>query len=643
MRLLRSTSGSVARTASSWLTLLLLFVVLVPSACLLWFVNRAAENENLAVRQKLVEAYRARLLLAQERAQSYWLRLGPDLAAAEREPAPALFARLVRDGTADAVVGFDASGRVLYPDDSRPSAVVVTDPRWREARACEQAEPRQAATLYARIAADSDSPEAAARALQAQARCLLRAGDTAAALELLTGPLASEKLRNALDPQGRLIAPNAALMALELLPADAAERRRDLAQQIADRALDYRDPAMTSAQRRFLLRELSRLAPDVSASPFLGAEDLAARWLATPQSAPPEAALHRSTVEDVWQFAPPGGRLVFLHHTAALLARLHAAITQPELPADIRIDLVPPGAEPKGVLLTLPAGNAMPDWRLALVLLDPGALDADTSARSTFYLWIGGLTVVFVVLLACLTWELLQRQLALTRLRNDLVANVTHELKTPLASMRLFVETLLATPTLDEKTAREYLTLIAQENLRLSRLIDNFLTFSRIERNKYVYDLRPVAASELAERAAGAVRERFNVPNCTFTTDIPANLPAIDADAGALVTALINLLDNAWKYSGDTKRIALTVCAHGGSVEFAVTDNGIGLTPRDRQRIFRRFYQVRPQGSPANGGCGLGLSIVHSIVAAHRGTIRVDSAPGRGSTFTIALPPAASP
>ena len=146
--------------------------------------------------------------------------------------------------------------------------------------------------------------------------------------------------------------------------------------------------------------------------------------------------------------------------------------------------------------------------------------------------------------------------------------------------------------------------------------------------------------SEIAECAAAAVRERFNAPECTFTTDIPADLPAIEADAGALVTALINLLDNAWKYSGDTKRIAFAVRAHGGSVEFAVTDNGIGLAPRDRQRIFRRFYQVRPQGSPANGGCGLGLSIVHSVVDAHCGTIRVDSAPGCGSTFTIALPTA---
>ncbi|HNW40702.1 MAG: Signal-transduction histidine kinase senX3 [Verrucomicrobia bacterium ADurb.Bin122] len=638
MHLLRSSSGTIGRTAGAWLTLLLLFVVLVPSACLLWFVNRAAENENLAVRQKLVEAYRAHLLLAQERAQSYWLRLGPDSAAVEHESAPALFARLVRDGVADAVVGFDASGLVLYPNDSRPSAAVVVDRRWREARVCEQTDPRQAATLYASIAADSDSPETTARALQAQARCLVRASEPAAAIELLTGPLAAEKLHDALDPQGRLIAPNAALMALELLPAEAAVRRRDLAQEIADRALDYRDPSMTSAQRRFLLRELSQLAPAVSTSPFLAAEDLAARWLAAPRSTPPEATLCRSSVEDVWQFAPPGGRLVFLHRTDALLARLHTAITQPEIPADVRIDLVPPGAEPKGVLLTLPAGSAMPEWRLALVFLDPGALTAATSARSTFYLWIGGLTVVFVVLLACLTWKLLQRQLALTRLRNDLVANVTHELKTPLASMRLFVETILAAPALDEKTVREYLTLIAQENLRLSRLIDNFLTFSRIERKKYVYDLRPVEASEIAECAAAAVRERFNAPECTFTTDIPADLPAIEADAGALVTALINLLDNAWKYSGDTKRIAFAVRAHGGSVEFAVTDNGIGLAPRDRQRIFRRFYQVRPQGSPANGGCGLGLSIVHSIVDAHCGTICVDSAPGCGSTFTIALP-----
>ena len=239
--------------------------------------------------------------------------------------------------------------------------------------------------------------------------------------------------------------------------------------------------------------------------------------------------------------------------------------------------------------------------------------------------------------------RLVRRQIALTQLRNDLVANVTHELKTPLASMRLLVDTLLNSSSLHEQTAREYLQLIAQENLRLSRLIDNFLTFSRMERNKYAFGFKEVPAATIAEGAITAVRERFNVPGCDFKAQVAPDLPAVVADADALVTALVNLLDNAYKYSGEEKRITLRARAENGSVVFAVKDNGIGLSARDTRRVFKRFFQVDQRLSRSGGGCGLGLSIVKFIVTAHHGTVRVESQPGRGSTFTISLPAAAAP
>jgi len=228
--------------------------------------------------------------------------------------------------------------------------------------------------------------------------------------------------------------------------------------------------------------------------------------------------------------------------------------------------------------------------------------------------------------------------MALTQLRNDLVANVTHALKTPLSSMRLLVETLLNSPKLNEQTAREYLLLIATENLRLSRLIDNFLTFSRIERNKYTFKFHPVSAGEILVAAKAAVQDRFNLPGCRLELQSPPTLPAVVADADALVTALINLLDNAYKYSGDNKQVTLSASAHNGSVSFAVKDNGIGLSPRETKRIFKRFYQVDQRMSRPVGGCGLGLSIVKFIVSAHRGQIKVESEPTRGSTFTLILP-----
>jgi signal transduction histidine kinase len=235
---------------------------------------------------------------------------------------------------------------------------------------------------------------------------------------------------------------------------------------------------------------------------------------------------------------------------------------------------------------------------------------------------------------------LVRRQTALTQLRNDLVANVTHELKTPLASMRLLVDTLLGSGALHPPAVRDYLQLIAQENLRLSRLIDNFLAFSRMERNHYAFDFKPVPAAAIVEAAAAAVRERFREPGCRFEIHPAAQLPPVMADSAALVTVLVNLLDNACKYSGDDKHITLAAEAADGRVRFTVTDNGIGLSPRDTRRIFKRFYRV-PGADPAGGGCGLGLSIVEFIVRAHHGSVSVRSRLGRGSTFTVEIPAAA--
>ncbi|HLP08356.1 MAG TPA: HAMP domain-containing sensor histidine kinase [Opitutaceae bacterium] len=635
----RRTSGVVARAAGAWLPLLLLFVVLVPSVALLWFVQRAARNEELAVRQHLTEAYRANLVLAQERLQNHWLRLAADLATRANDHSPAeQFAQIVSSGAADSAVCFDPAGQIAYPDTPvRPSSEAPT-PEWQAANALELRDPAQAARAFAAIAAANDSPTATARALQAQCRCLLRSGDRAAALTILTEQLAADRFRAALDAQGRLIAPNALLLALELLRDEAPERSAALRAQLAARAIDYGDQTLASPQRRLLLRELRETSSEPALAAFLAAEDLAADWLGAKPGPNTDSELRPSAQPGIWQLSVPGARVALLFRAEGLPERLARVVAPADLPADARIEFLEPRRDSEAALLSIPAGATMPGWRLALVLRDRRAFDAAGRARAGFYLWIGGLAILALLILATLIWGMLRRQLALTRLRNDLVANVTHELKTPLSAMRLFVETLLdAPPPLDERTTREYLQLIAQENVRLSRLIDNFLTFSRIERNKYAYSFDLIAAATVAERAAGVVRERFQHAG-TFAVVIDPALPDVSADADALVTALVNLLDNAWKYSGETRHVVLSARRHEDRVEFAVRDNGIGLAPRDRRRIFQRFYQVRPQGSPVNGGCGLGLSIVRAIVVAHRGRIAVESELGRGSTFIISLP-----
>jgi two-component system, OmpR family, phosphate regulon sensor histidine kinase PhoR len=619
--------------------LLLLLAVLVPSVCLLWFMNQAVHNVRLAVRQKLADAYRANLAVMQNQLEAHWRQTADALDAEAGRLAPsALFARQVRAGLADAVICFDAAGNVVYPGSAPATRLEAPDGFWSEAEALESSNPAEAAAAFAHLAGQATNADQAARAWLAQARCLVKAGKTEAAMAVLTGPLEEVRYGHATDAQGRLLAPNAELMALELLKDSAPDLARAPLERLRKRLLDYDDPALSAPQRRFLMHEVQRLFPDQTLSPMLAAEDLAARFLEAGPVRVRKAALLPTALPGVWQFASIQGRVVTLHQTEALLGRMRASLDSQLLPADVRLAVLPPGKESDQSFLTLPAAASLPQWRLTLSLNDQRLFDTAAEQRVASYVWISILMFAAVIVLVALALRLVRRQMALTQLRNDLVANVTHELKTPLSSMRLLVETLLNSQPLHEPTAREYLQLIAQENLRLSRLIDNFLTFSRMERNKYAFGFKEVPATAIAERAITAVHERFNSPGCQFETHIAPSLPSVAADADALVTAVVNLLDNAYKYSGEEKQITLSASAENGNVCFAVKDNGIGLSARDTRRIFKRFYQVDQRLSRSGGGCGLGLSIVKFIVTAHHGSVRVESQPGRGSTFIISLP-----
>ncbi len=159
-----------------------------------------------------------------------------------------------------------------------------------------------------------------------------------------------------------------------------------------------------------------------------------------------------------------------------------------------------------------------------------------------------------------------------------------------------------------------------------------------MERNKEKFNRVHVDASQIAAAAAESVTDRFNAAGCRFDVTVDSNLPQVDADPDALITVLLNLLDNAFKYTSQDKHIALCAFADNGHVCFEVQDNGIGLSRRAAQRVFERFYRVDDELSRSAEGSGLGLSIVRFIVNAHDGTVTVLSELGAGSTFTVRLP-----
>jgi len=631
------------RDSEVWPVVLLLLAVLVPAVGLLWFTGVAMRNERLAARQKLADAYRVQLSASQARLQQHWRDTAGALEKLAATSAPVAFAECAGSGLVDGLVVFDDAGRVAYPN--APSAVHdglgELEPKWQEASRLEQARNlAEAAKQFHALAQEATNANIAARSFQAEARCLVQAGRHDAVIQLISDVFGNERFRHAADAQGRLIAANVELMALEFITNRNSLDFQSLSRRLAARLVDYQNPVLAAPQRRFLMNELQTL--EGIEFPTLAAEFVAAEVVESHPQPARNSVLQHGAFPDLWQFTTPDQRVLAVIRSDKLLAGTKAALTPDPSLADVRITLAPPDVDSPDAFVTLPAGERMPGWRLALSLVDREFFDATTGAQTAVYRWTAIWVVVGMAVLTVIAVRLVRRQMTLARLKNDLAATVSHELKTPLASMRVLVETLLDSAKLDEPRTREYLRLIAQENERLGRLIQNFLTFSRMERRKHQFHFSLLPAGQIAESAVESVRGRFETPGCRLELRIEDNLPPVTADPDALGTALSNLLENAYKYSEEIKHVVLHVRAENGAVKFSVKDNGIGIAPRDRRRIFQPFHQVDQALSRKGSGCGLGLSIVQFIATAHHGSVSVESQPGRGSTFTISLPAASA-
>jgi signal transduction histidine kinase len=287
--------------------------------------------------------------------------------------------------------------------------------------------------------------------------------------------------------------------------------------------------------------------------------------------------------------------------------------------------------------LKAPLGKFFSGWNVEIHFSGVDIFERTAERQKVVYIWTGLLAIAVMVAAGLLSARVVGKQIKINKLKNDFIATVSHELKTPLASMRVLVDTLLAGNYRDQRQITEYLELVSKENERLTGLIDNFLTFSRMERNKQAFAMARTNPAAIARDAAEAVKTKFSKGKCGFEMDIRDDLPDVTADHDAMVTVLVNLLDNAYKYSYDDKRIELRIFSEDGSVYFRVCDNGAGMSRRSVKRIFKRFYQVDRSLARHAEGCGLGLSIAKFIVDAHKGSISVESKPGEGSTFTVRL------
>ncbi len=239
---------------------------------------------------------------------------------------------------------------------------------------------------------------------------------------------------------------------------------------------------------------------------------------------------------------------------------------------------------------------------------------------------------------------LLAREAELARMQSEFMSRVSHDLRTPLTSIKMFVETLQLGRAPDPVATRECLDALATETERLLVMVDRLLEWARIESARRAYTQRRASVREVIDGALKAFESLRLQGSVTLTRNVPDELPDIDVDADAITSALLNLLQNAWHYTPDNdKQIGLTVRVVGDKVEIAVSDNGPGVPASERSKIFERFYRGAAARARRVGGTGLGLAMARAIVGAHHGEVRVAPNPSGGSIFTIALPIAETP
>ena len=650
-------TGSInKRNQLQWIGLLSLAIVL-PTVSLLWFMSRVVANERLVVQQKLATLYHEKLKDAGEQA---WLRINARFDAYQNTNWAlnpyGLLTGLVLEEHFQGVVIWDLDGTRVYPSTEDPS--FSNDPSLDTAVAdawqvefVEQ-DYAAAARQYEPLTVAAD-PHIAQTALAGQVRCLSRLERWEDAMDAAVGRSDSW-------------AASVQLLLLSLLEkAESADVRQErmarLGQVLADRLFtDSGNERLPTAQNLFLARKLQEYIQDIDfperealserLSRLIAAEEQSMEALETfsEPSGPIDTlvpVLIAGERRYVVRHSSPYGEMMILMSNEGLASALDVYRAElADSDAQFRVFDADgqriAGESGEGVpsIASAPLPPGFPEGRVELFFADGDIFNKTAGRQIAAYIWTAVLVILMMLVVGIFAFYAVGRQIRLNRMKNDFIATVSHELKTPLASMRLLVDTLLEGRTRDEQHAEEYLQMIARENERLTRMIEHFLSFSRMERNKNAFTMAPASPAAIVENAIDSVCTKYKARECRLETEVAESLPDISADHDAITTVLINLLDNACKYTADDKRIELAVFAEAGEVCFAVSDNGIGLSRRQIRKIFGSFYQVDNSLARTTEGCGLGLSIVQFIVNAHKGRIDVESEPGQGSTFTVRLP-----
>ncbi|MFZ5478658.1 MAG: sensor histidine kinase [Myxococcota bacterium] len=516
----------------------------------------------------------------------------------------------------------------------------------------------RAASLFGAAARESNARPARAQAAFRRATALLRAGETHAAEVLLAeilsqhadvreshgfrlGDLARLKLgeiQMARDPVGGHVALQ---RHVEALLAEPWVVGRGGEPAVARRAIDLiagKARAEWISDTRQRLRERStqlywaeRLLPELDT---LGARGRLLR-AATGEFRyeRSEHALWATTWTDEDQYVLAldwGGVMEQVRAMAASVAPLEG---------DVVAALSPPD-EPLGddVLARRTLAPWFPGWSLVVRTRDAAALREAQAEERMRGSGIILLSITMIVVGAVLSARLVRRELDAARDKSDFAAHVSHELRSPITQIRLKAEALQLGLATDEDARARHYDVITREAERLSRLVDNVLDFSAIERGRKKYTFRPGDLGGTVRRAVEGAKVAMETRGMTIDAQLPEDLPVVWHDVDAVSQVVTNLLSNAAKYGQEAGWIGVRVQADEGEVQVSVSDRGIGIAPEEQRLVFEQYYRSTDPLARRRKGTGIGLTIVKYIMEAHGGRVSLRSAIGQGSTFTLHFP-----
>lgn len=276
--------------------------------------------------------------------------------------------------------------------------------------------------------------------------------------------------------------------------------------------------------------------------------------------------------------------------------------------------------------------------KLALVAMGENPLEAISSKSLLIYYVLLGSVIVLIALGIVFILRDISREERIAVMKSEFIANVSHEIKTPIATIRTLAENLNEGWVTGQEQQQEYFHLIEREAARLTHLVENILDFSRIDRAKKTYRTEVTSIRDATKKAIERFRLLVDGQGVVIKENIESNLPPCNLDVEAYEQALLNLLDNAVKYSRDEKVVEVSARLQKDSIVVTVADRGIGLGKKDSERIFDKFFRSPLPDGRKIPGSGIGLTLVKEIIEAHAGTIKVESEVGKGSTFTLSFP-----